>query len=227
VQPPDIPAPPPPPPAPLPEPPPPPATPVDIPVPTDWDMWGSLADWSTSLIALLAFAAAVLATRATIKTNTAQQETLDLQRKQFEHQREDQRRAQASKVTWWIIPKVPGSSEAVGAQILNASESPIFEPRFLALGDDSTCLRAGPLWLPTVHPLADKDEIYFTIDTGAARLVLYFKDSSGVSWVREQGGDLHEQSTEDVALADKLYAEGLARKERELADSAMVPDEER
>jgi hypothetical protein len=47
-------------------------------------MVGSLADWGTAGTAVLALFAAGLATRATIQTNRAQQETLELQRKQFQ-----------------------------------------------------------------------------------------------------------------------------------------------
>ncbi len=52
------------------------------PVPTDWQMIGSFADWTTVCVAVLAFIAAALAARATLQTNRAQQETLELQQKQ-------------------------------------------------------------------------------------------------------------------------------------------------
>jgi type II secretory pathway pseudopilin PulG len=64
----------------------------------DWQMLGSLADWTTAGIALLAFIVAGVAARYTAQTNRAQQEALELQRRQLADAENQIRRAQASKV---------------------------------------------------------------------------------------------------------------------------------
>lgn len=67
----------------------------------DWQMIGSLADWATTGVALAAFIVAAVAAKFTAQTNRPQQETLELQRKQYQDAREQLRRSQAEKITFW------------------------------------------------------------------------------------------------------------------------------
>jgi type II secretory pathway pseudopilin PulG len=173
----------------------------------DWQMIGSIADWSTAGVALFAFVAAAFAARATLQTNRAQQEALELQRKQYEELQNQMQRAQAEKVTvWqdWDVQKF---------KIINASDSPIYELVLALAVDEAFPYKLGfeqRVVLPTgSKPIgfdADNREIW---DAVTYSLDLYFRDASGLYWKRSEFGELDQLDSdefnsiyEDLVLRD-------------------------
>jgi hypothetical protein len=144
-------------------------------------MLGSLADWTTAGIALLAFIVAAVAARYTAQTNRAQQQTLELQRKQYEDARQQLRRAQAELISYWTEDDL--------VHVVNASSSPIYHVRLL-----SPHRRA--FWARTlvVRPTGTANhsmELPSGLGSAVkASAMLLFNDAAGRRWARNQGGVL-------------------------------------
>lgn len=88
----------------------------------DWSKadFGSLPDWVAACTAALALLVAAIAAKATVQTNRAQQKTLELQRQQFEDARNQIKRSQASKVSFYT------ETAARHIMVSNASDAPIY-----------------------------------------------------------------------------------------------------
>jgi len=183
----------------------------------DWSMAGSLADWSTTLIALIALVVAGLAAKATIQTNRAQQETLELQRLQYE-------RAQASKVTFYVdLPKPSAETPPEGgliinfddpktAHVSNASDSPIYAPCLVQTypGADKPIVYAADYLFPT-----GTEPAVWNLNTaepvGLVRWHdLYFKDAMGIHWIRKSSGELIKATRQDEVELGQMLADDAA-----------------
>jgi len=181
-----------------------------------WAAEGTLADWTTAIIAGLALIVAGLAAKATIETNRAQQQSLELLRQQYE-------RDQASKITFHVDwPKFVTKELD---ELLNDPHSPVSRwegPRMLRLLNASNlpiyqiCLiQTFPTDLekPIVYrsdyqlPTGgepDTYEIEFLLNEPVARYELYFTDVSGVRWIRGERGELRRASDTDLANVSKI-----------------------
>lgn len=155
----------------------------------DWQMVGSLADWTTAGVALLAFAVAAVAARFTAQTNRAQQETLELQRKQYEDAQRQLERVQAEKVSFY-----EKGDPVTAFMILNASESPIFAvavalegrgdgPRVTVVARVRELLPTGaePKELQCERSLHPGEHYSSSLE---------FLDASGRSWCRDYSNEL-------------------------------------
>jgi hypothetical protein len=104
-------------------------------------MIGSLADWVTAGTAFLALVVATVGGIATWRTNRAQQETLELQRRQLDMAQQQVERMQAVKITYGLgsdlakrmhdlrgPTSTPPEEPDVGAAlvVVNTSDSPIY-----------------------------------------------------------------------------------------------------
>jgi type II secretory pathway pseudopilin PulG len=89
---------------------------------TNWEQIAAEAAWVSAILALMAFVAAAIAVAVTLSTNSAQQRTLELQRKQFEEQQRQARREQAAKVSFFVEANNDGQFEL---KVINASDYPI------------------------------------------------------------------------------------------------------
>ena len=78
---------------------------------TNWEQIAAEAAWVSNILALMAFVAAAIAVAVTLSTNSAQQRTLELQRKQFEEQQRQARREQAAKVSFFVEANNDGQFE--------------------------------------------------------------------------------------------------------------------
>lgn len=185
---------------------------------TDWQMVGSWADWFTAGTAFLALVVATIAGVATWRTNRAQQETLELQRQQFQAASEQLERAQAAKVTYYLGPQGhhrTGASEAtaslersgVGLTVINASDNPVYRLALLEMDPKPRLLHAEPVLFPTGQTpatLATQIEVGW----GASSRHLFFEDSSGIGWLREASGALRRATVAEAGSALGLYREG-------------------
>jgi hypothetical protein len=157
---------------------------------TDWQMLGSpAADWITAIVALVALIVAGIAARYTSQTNRAQQETLELQRKQYEDARQQVERSQAEKVSFY-----EADEKVSGFFVLNASESPIFAvivvlpsgsprgPETIAETDQLLPTGAEPKLLPCRREIEYFDAV--------VNSWLEFQDASGRAWRRDYLGKL-------------------------------------
>ena len=68
------------------------------------------AAWVIAIIALMAFIVAAIALAVTLNIFSAQQQTLELQRKQFEEQQGQARREQAAKISIFVDVDATSSS---------------------------------------------------------------------------------------------------------------------
>jgi hypothetical protein len=185
-------------------------------------MVGSWADWVTAGTASLALVVAAVAGRATWKTNKAQQETLELQRQQFEATREQIERVQAAKVTYllssglakklhrenWSGTTVDDVADAgVALAVVNASDTPIYMLTLMEGISNPRLLHAEGVVFPTgstPEPLA----IGIEVDWSDKSRRLYFEDSSGVAWIREVSGKLRKASDVEIAAVLSLHGIG-------------------
>lgn len=189
----------------------------------DWSAAGSLADWSTSIIALLALAVAGIAARATIQTNRAQQATFELQREQYE-------RAQASKVSFYVDKIMLSTSTVTGgfvcnpeepkkARIINASDSPIYSLFLVQTyppADSPIAYIVGYLFSTGTEPVVW--DLYATGDDGSVFMRsydLHFMDANGVGWIRRQSGELIKATMKDYEYLGLMLAKAVERDERE------------
>lgn len=184
---------------------------------TDWQMVGSWADWSTAFTAFLALLVATVAGIATWRTNKAQQETLELQRQQFEVAREQLERAQAVKVTYYLDSQDPRRADTrepsaslprqvVALTVINASDTPIHRLALLEQGHKPRLLHAQPVLFPTGQTPATLTT-RLAVDWGVARY-FFFEDASGIGWVREASGALRRATMTEANCALHLSQEG-------------------
>jgi hypothetical protein len=177
----------------------------------DWQMIGSWAEWATAATAFLAVIVATVAGIATWNTNKAQQETLELQRQQFEIAREQSERAQASKVTYGLgsdlaarMARLRGpemspdaSDTGVALVIINASDSPIYSVALIEGAPTPQLMHAESAIFPTgptPAPLATGLRVNWPDLTRR----LYFEDTSGIAWIREVSGRLRKASKDEA-----------------------------
>lgn len=178
---------------------------------TDWSAVSALAAVGTGLIAVAALVVAGIAAWAALRTNQAQQETLELQREQSEA-------AQAAKVTFFIsdISQTQRKQKPDGkwttvfippheVRFFNGSDTPVFG---LILWEDapnrqllyaSRYLFPGPD--PQPSPLTNPKSV------PTARCKLYFRDSAGVAWVRDDAGALAKATPDEASVARALFDE--------------------
>jgi type II secretory pathway pseudopilin PulG len=77
------------------------------------------AAWISAIIALMAFVAAAVAVAVTLNIYSAQQHTLELQRKQFEEQQRQARREQAAKISFFVDVN---NDQQFQLKVINASD---------------------------------------------------------------------------------------------------------
>ena len=183
---------------------------------TNWEQIAAEAAWVSAILALMAFVAAAIAVAVTLSTNSAQQRTLELQRKQFEEQQRRARREQAAKVSFFVDAN---NDRQFQLKVINTSDYPILgvaavlQPRTpnavaLALAPNLPPTGATPYtmtWHPSVHPLSFGDlnterAVVFGVE-------LWFEDSNGVYWRRNIYGKLAELTDAEQKQLDHLLAD--------------------
>ena len=126
------------------------------------------AAWVIATIALMALIVAAIALAVTLNIHSAQQHTLELQRKHFEEQQRRARREQAAKVSFFMDVN---DGRQFQLKVINASDYPILgviavlQPRTqnaVAVAFTPNLLPAGPTphtmaWRPSVLPLSFGD----------------------------------------------------------------------
>jgi hypothetical protein len=174
------------------------------------------AAWVIAIIALMAFIVAAIALAVTLNIFSAQQQTLELQRKQFEEQQGQARREQATKVSFFVDV---GDDRQFQLKVINASDYPILgviavlQPRTpnaaaVALAPNLLPTGATPhtmTWRPSVLPLSFGD-----LDTEHAvtlQAELWFQDSHGAYWRRNTYGKLAELTDVEQKQLDHLLAD--------------------
>lgn len=147
---------------------------------------GSLAEWFTGVVALAALIVAIIAGRAALQTNRAQQETLALQQRQYEQ-------SQAEKVSLWS--ELPRGGRGV-AHIVNASESPVYDvvladldPSSLVRNDSETRSSTASL-LARLRFLLPTPVEPTKVDVPGYCQTIYFRDAMGRHWLRSLTGEL-------------------------------------
>lgn len=158
----------------------------------DWSMIGSLADWTTTAVAIAAGAVAYGAFRKTSDTNDAQQETLKLQQKQFAVAEDRDKRTQASKVMFAADDE---NNSDLRVEVFNASETPVYSLLFLARAIEPG-ERVVIAYLRILRPTGlDKVELAFPgppYEFPPDLVEMVFVDSDGRPWVRDWRGTLGE-----------------------------------
>lgn len=208
-----------------------------------WDTWGSAADLATAGLAFGALAVAVFAGVAGWRANRAQQETLELQQRQFQHVLDQSEREQARKVNYDIgrvglrgvspdEPVVFGDGRtlvATGgskAEVLNASDSPVY---LIYIYDQKHLLCSADRLFPTgstpvKFKLRHSGGWPFSVTN-----FMYFQDSNGVAWIRERAGGLRKATDEDreqiIALRDGVSPPAGPGPEAEGPSRAGAPPE--
>ena len=171
------------------------------------------AAWVIAIIALMTFIVAAIALAVTLNIHSAQQQTLEFQRKQFEERQRQARREQAAKVSIFLDVN---SDQQFQLKVINASDYPVLgvtavlQPRTqnaVAVAFTPNLLPAGPTpytmpWRPSVLPLSFAD-----LKTERAVLFgveLWFEDSNGVYWRRNSFGKLAELTDAEQKQLDDL-----------------------
>ena len=174
------------------------------------------AAWVIAIIALMAFIVAVIALAVTLNIFSAQQQTLELQRKQFEEQQGKARREQAAKVSFFVDV---GDDRQFQLKVINASDYPILgviavlqprTPNAAAVALTSNLLPTGTTpytmtWRPSVLPLS-----FGGLNTEHAvtfQAELWFQDSHGAYWRRNTYGELAELTDVERKQLDHLVAD--------------------
>ena len=171
------------------------------------------AAWANVIITLMAFVAAAVAVAVTLNIYSAQQHTLELQRKQFEEQQRRTRREQAAKIS--ILLDV-NSDQQFQLKVINASDYPVLgvtavlqprTPNAVAVALTPNLLPTGTTpytmpWRPSVLPLRFPDlktehAVLFGVE-------LWFEDSNGVYWLRNTYGKLAELTEAEQKQLDHL-----------------------
>jgi type II secretory pathway pseudopilin PulG len=174
------------------------------------------AAWVIAIIALMAFIVAAIALAVALNIYSAQQQTLELQRKQFEEQQRRARREQAAKVSFLVDV---GNDRQFQLKVINASDYPILgviavlQPRTpnaaaVALTPNLLPTGATPYtmtWRPSVLPLSFGDlntehAVVFGVE-------LWFEDSNGAYWRRNTYGKLAELTDVEQKQLDHLVAD--------------------
>jgi hypothetical protein len=93
---------------------------------TNWNQMAAEAAWVIAIIALMAFIVAAIALAVALNIYSAQQQTLELQRKQSEEQRREARREQAAKVSFFVDVN---NDRQFQLKVINTSDYPILELR--------------------------------------------------------------------------------------------------
>lgn len=178
------------------------------------------AAWLIAIIALMAFIVAAIALAVTLNIYSAQQQTLELQRRQFQEQQRQGRREQAAKISIFLDVN---SDQQVQLKVINASDYPVLgvtavlQPRTqnaVAVAFTPNLLPAGPTpytmpWRPSVLPLGFAD-----LKTERAVLFgveLWFEDSNGVYWRRNTYGKLAELTDAEQKQLDHLVVDHYPR----------------
>jgi type II secretory pathway pseudopilin PulG len=178
------------------------------------------AAWVIAIIALMAFIVAAVALAVTLNIYSAQQQTLELQRKQFEEQQRQARREQAAKVSFYVDV---GNGRQFQLKVINASDYPILgviavlqprTPNAVAVASIPNLLPAGftpyPMtWRPSVLPLGSGD--LDTEHAAAFGVELWFEDSHGTYWRRNTYGKLAELTDVEQKQFDHLAADCFPR----------------
>ncbi|GAA5121738.1 hypothetical protein [Pseudonocardia adelaidensis] len=161
----------------------------------------------SAAIALFALIFAGLAAKATVQTNRAQQQTLELQRRQFEDSQHSALRAQAEKVAAWYelrrnqIAKF-GAMTSDMFVLQNGSDLPIYDVWVAASAPawqvDYIAVEHDDVIPPGTHDIEMTD----TQELGQAthlsiRIIVLFRDAAGRYWIRRENGML-EESDEDA-----------------------------
>jgi hypothetical protein len=158
----------------------------------DWQMLGSVADWTTTVVAIVGGIVAYRAFRKTSETNAAQQETLRLQQRMYEEE-------QAAQVSLWH--EYDAKDDCIGAVwVLNGSDAPIYDVAlFTERPIEATWYRdvmvpsgSEPLRVPTDGMQGVPDQ-------------LMFRDKLGTYWFR---------LLDEGQLRKRREAEGWARAQR-------------
>ena len=174
------------------------------------------AAWVIAIIALMAFIVAAIALAVTLNIYGALQQTLELQRKQFEEQQRQVRREQAAKVSIFLDVN---SDQQFQLKVINASDYPVLgvtavlQPRTqnaVAVAFTPNLLPAGPTpytmpWRPSVLPLVKTERaVLFGVE-------LWFEDANGVYWRRNTYGKLAELTDAEQKQLDHLVADHYPR----------------
>jgi type II secretory pathway pseudopilin PulG len=178
------------------------------------------AAWVIAIIALMAFILVAIALAVTLNIYSAQQHTLELQRKQFEEQQRQARREQAAKVSFFVDVDSEGQFQL---KVVNASDYPILgvttvvqlrTPNAVAVALTPNLLPTGHTpytmpWRPSVLPLHFADlnsehAVLFGVE-------LWFEDSNSVYWGRNIYGKLAELTDAEQEQLDRLVAGGISR----------------
>jgi hypothetical protein len=183
---------------------------------TDWSQMAAEAAWVIAIIALMAFIVAAIALAVALNIYSAQQQTLELQRKQSEEQRREARREQAAKVSFFVDVN---NDRQFQLKVMNTSDYPILgvaavlQPRTpntvaLALVPNLLPTGATPYTMtchPSVHPLSFGDlNRERAVVSGVE---LWFEDSNGVYWRRNIYGKLAELTDAEQKQLDHLLAD--------------------
>jgi hypothetical protein len=164
-----------------------------------WSAVSALSGWASVVVAAVALGAAIIAARATVQTNRAQQEALRLQQGQVEAAEHRALREQASQIVFYYLG--PGDySEGDDIQLQNASNLPIYDLRIIASLDDDRRARA---WEQVLTPTGSESTTMYLHNPDQRRypsysdVQLHFKDAAGEAWVRSAGGKLRRATQSD------------------------------
>jgi len=155
-----------------------------------WNIVSALANCFTGAIAALALFFAARASKAARDTNTAQQQTLRLQREQFEILKSETASAQASKINyWWVANNL--------ITVMNASDAPVFHANYINTKTEPCHDR-----IEVLSPSGNKRTDIF-IDRSlneeeAWDAFLFFNDATGRRWIRDHTGRLKPASGVDI-----------------------------
>lgn len=144
---------------------------------------GSMADWASSSVAVVALLIAAYAAKKTNDTNQSQSRALQLQQAQFGYLREEKERQQVDRVfTWWN-----GGMQ----NLLNLSTAPIFEIGiyfFLEPGNQHKAweLKAPGLPDPLWHETTTQGFAFSVPLEGILHFVILFRDGAGKYWKYDQ-----------------------------------------
>ena len=178
------------------------------------------AAWVIAIIALMAFIVAAIALAVTLNIFSAQHQTLELQRKQFEEQQGQARREQAAKVSFFVDV---GDDQQFQLKVVNTSDYPILgviavlqprTPNAVAVALTSNLLPTGTTpytmtWRPSVLPLGfgDLNKEHAVV----SGVELWFQDSHGAYWRRNTYGKLAELTDVEQKQLDHLVADRYPR----------------
>ncbi|MCW0214385.1 MAG: hypothetical protein OJJ54_13580 [Pseudonocardia sp.] len=180
-------------------------------------MVSALADWTMVGLTIFAVAAAIVAGVFTIRTNQAQQKTLELQRDQWQRQQDMDRREQAKHVTYFF-PKPTGRRVC----LFNASNAQVELVTFVHVprkpGGPWKILGGAVHVLPTTG--AESADVILTeisdlSEIPRGSIVLFFTDMNGFKWRRSAEEGLRESTEQEEQLINEAFKRRQAQKDRE------------